>query len=52
MVVSEAYSHVKLSLWEPDHYSCTAYVSMFAMCLSLLGVNQGVFLFQAATVTA
>lgn len=24
MLVSEAYSHVKLSLWELDHLSCTA----------------------------
>jgi len=52
MLVSEAYSHVKLSLWELDHFSCTAYEDMCVMCLSLLVVNQGVFLFQAATVTA
>lgn len=52
MLVSEAYSHVNLSLWELDHFSCTVYGGMCVMCFSLLGVNQGVFLFQAATVTA
>jgi hypothetical protein len=44
VLISEAYSHMKLSLWAMNNLSCTTCRVMFVSCLSLLGVKHGLFL--------